>query len=132
MAKLLVMCVLAAATLCGCASAPPAAPAAPVVPVPAAAAPVAPPDLRSAATATPHYRCDQAFDFTVRFADDTALLDAGSHGNDTLLRDAGGATPQQTVYSNPRMRAEFGLGATGGEAILRYAQPPLVVHCMRD
>ena len=44
----------------------------------------------------------------------------GSRGNDVLLRDAGGMTPQQTVYSNARMRAEFGLGASGREAILRY------------
>ena len=131
MPKLLLMCVLAAALLCGCASAPPAAPAAPVAPVPAALPPVASPAPASAAAAVPRYRCDQGFDFTVRFADDTALLDAGSRGNDTLLRDAGGATPQQTVYSNPRMRAEFGLGATGDEAILRYAQPPLLAHCVR-
>ncbi len=68
----------------------------------------------------------------MRFANDTAVVDAGARGNDVLLRDAGGATPQQTVYSNPRMRAEFGLGATGREALLRYAQPPMSLHCKQD
>ena len=80
----------------------------------------------------PRYRCDQGIEFTVRFADDTAVLDAGARGNDVLLRDAGGTTPQQTVYSNPRMRAEFGLGTSGREALLRYAQPPLSAHCMQN
>ena len=59
-------------------------------------------------------------------------IDAGRVGSDVLLRDAGGITPQQTVYSNARMRAEFGLGASGREAILRYPLAPLVAHCVRD
>ncbi|MDB5870792.1 MAG: hypothetical protein JWQ07_234 [Ramlibacter sp.] len=130
MAKILVMCVATAALLCGCASAPAVAPAASVAPAPAPA-PAAAPAPASAAAATPHYHCDQGFDFTVRFIDDTAVLDAGPRGNDVLLRDAGGATPLQTVYSNLRMRAEFGLGAGGREALLRYAAPPLVAHCMQ-
>ena len=70
-------------------------------------------------------------DFTVRFADDTATVEAGARGSEVLLRDAGGVTPQQTVYSNPRLRAEFGLGASGREAILRYLSPPLVAHCVQ-
>ena len=68
----------------------------------------------------------------MRFEGDSALLDAGGRGSDVLLRDAGGLTPQQTVYSNPRMRAEFGLGPNGTEAILHYPQLPLVAHCLRD
>ena len=68
----------------------------------------------------------------VRFSDDSAVLDAGQRGSEVLLRDAGGATPQQTVYSNARMRAEFGLGASGREAMLRYASPPLVAHCVQE
>jgi hypothetical protein len=71
-------------------------------------------------------------EFTVRFTDDTAVVDAGPRGNDVLLRDAGGATPHQTVYANARMRAEFGLGTTGREAIVRYAQPPLAAHCVQE
>ncbi|MEP6823596.1 MAG: hypothetical protein ABI919_02165, partial [Ramlibacter sp.] len=70
--------------------------------------------------------------FTVRFVDDTALLDAGPRGHDLLYRDAGGLTAQQTVYANPRLRAEFGRGAAGNEATLRYLLLPLVVRCVRD
>jgi hypothetical protein len=76
------------------------------------------------------YRCDQATDFTVRFADDSATLDAPA-GSEQLLRDAGGLTPQQTVYSNSRLRAEFGLGERGDEALLHYLSPPLEMHCVR-
>ena len=82
-------------------------------------------------SASPRYRCEHGIEFTVRFVDDTALLDAGARGYDVLNRDAGGLTPRQTVYSSPRMRAEFGLGASGSEAILRYPLLPLVVRCVR-
>ena len=78
------------------------------------------------------YRCDQGISFTVNFKDGSAVLDAGPRGSDVLLQDAGGATPQQTVYSNTRMRAEFGLGVSGREAMLRYASPPLAAHCVQD
>ena len=125
MKKLLSLSALAAACLCGCGS--------PALPAPAGTAtPVAPSSAPQRGAGLPHYRCDQGIEFSVRFIDDTAVLDAGSHGDDVLLRDAGGATPQQRVYSNPRMRAEFGLGVSGREAILRYAQPPLSAHCMQD
>jgi hypothetical protein len=83
-----------------------------------------------AASATPLYRCEQGMQFTVRFVDDTAVLE-GPRGEDILLRDAGGQGAQ-TVYSNPRMRAEFGLGAGGREAMLRYPPLPLVQHCVRE
>ena len=79
----------------------------------------------------PHYRCEYDIAFTVRFVDDTAILD-GSRGHDVLYRDAGGQTPQQQFFSNPRMRAEFGLGTSGREAILRYPLLPLVARCARD
>ena len=116
----------AAMVLCACAG---------IEPAPASPAPAADPGSTPSGSrggAVPHYRCDQGVEFTVRFEDDTAIVDAGPRGNDVLLRDAGGATPQQTVYSNPRMRAEFGLGAAGRDALLHYAQPPLSVHCLRD
>lgn len=80
----------------------------------------------------PRYRCEHDVAFTVRFTDDTALLDAGPRGYDLLYRDAGGITAQQAVYANPRVRAEFGLGAGGNEAVLRYLLLPLVVRCVRD
>lgn len=79
----------------------------------------------------PLYRCENAIEFSARFIDDTAVLD-GSRGYDVLYRDAGGLTDKQAVYSNPRMRAEFGLGPSGREAILRYPLLPLVVRCVRD
>lgn len=86
----------------------------------------------SSGAALPRYRCEQDIAFTVRFDGDSAVLDAGARGNDLLFRDAGGLTAQQTVYSNPRMRAEFGLGASGRDAVLRYPLLPLVVRCIRD
>lgn len=132
--KKFALAVAATACLYGCSTpapvpAPVASPAAAKTPAPVPAVAASAPQ-RSARL--PRYRCDQGIEFTVRFADDSAVLDAGPRGNDVLLRDAGGATPQQTVYSNPRMRAEFGLGATGREALLRYAQPPLSAYCQRD
>ncbi len=69
-------------------------------------------------------------DFTAKFIDGSAEL-KGARGDDVLLRDAGGQGTQ-TVYSNPRIRAEFGLGANGREAVLQYLQPPLVARCLRD
>lgn len=80
--------------------------------------------------ATPVYRCDKGMQFSVAFANDAAVL-KGARGDDVLLRDAGGQGAQ-TVYSNPRMRAEFGLGAGGREAVLRYLQQPVVARCASD
>ena len=127
MAKLLVL-ALGAAMLVGCTATAPAAPPAPAKSV----APTGSAEPASPGASLDHYRCDEGVAFTVRFADDAASIDAGPFGSDLLLRDAGGTTPQQTVYSNARMRAEFGLGASGREAILRYALAPLVAHCVRD
>ena len=67
----------------------------------------------------------------MKFGAGTSVLDS-TNGSDLLFRDAGGQGAQQTVYSNPRLRAEFGLGASGREAVLRYALLPLVVRCVRD
>ncbi len=124
--------LLAGAVVAGCVSAPPGrggpssgSPAA--YPAPGSGTP-APPGSAS----TAQYRCDQNITFNVRFSNDSAVVDAGARGSEVLLRDAGGVTPQQTVYSNPRLRAEFGLGANGREAILRYLAPSLVLNCLRD
>lgn len=121
------------AALAGCASAPPPdAPPAPFAPPAAAAAPAVP---AASAPAPPpaatHYRCDHDAAFTVEYGDDAATLAVNGHGREVLPRDAGGVTPQQTVYSSERLRAEFGLGPKGDEAVLRYAEPPLVLHCSR-
>ena len=77
------------------------------------------------------YRCEQDIEFSVKFVDDSALIDS-SRGYDVLYRDAGGQGEGQTVYSNAVVRAEFGLGAGGREAVLRYLLLPLVVRCVRD
>ena len=90
--------------------------------------------------AGPMYRCEHGIAFTVKFADNTAVLtgartpsgNSGAGDQDVLLRDAGGQGAQQVFYSNPRMRAEFGLGASGREAVLRYPLLPLVARCVRD
>ncbi|WP_341909597.1 hypothetical protein [Polaromonas sp. YR568] len=85
----------------------------------------------SQSSAGPLYRCEHGIEFTARFIDDSAVLE-GTRGYDVLYRDAGGQGPQQSVYSNPRMRAEFGLGASGREAVLRYPSLPLVARCVRE
>lgn len=130
--------LLAAAVVWGCTvplpASPPPSPAPPSVAGPSnsqAPANSQPPANTQAASAA-RYRCEHNIEFTVRFVDDSAVIDAGPRGSETLLRDAGGATPHQTVYSSARMRAEFGLGVSGSEAILRYALPPLVAHCVQQ
>ena len=77
-----------------------------------------------------HYRCDNGVEFDLRMGGGTAVLDMGAKGSETLLRDAGGVTPQQSVYTNARVRGEFGQGASGSEVVLHYATAPLVVRCM--
>ncbi|CAA9443344.1 MAG: FIG00931156: hypothetical protein [uncultured Ramlibacter sp.] len=69
------------------------------------------------------YRCEPGGAVFVLFANDTAEVDGLAQGSELLLRDAGGVTPRHSVYSNPRLRAEFGLGASGDEALLHPLQP---------
>lgn len=119
----------AAAVLGACTAPPPAPPGAAATP---AAAPPAAGSSAPAATGLARYRCDQGIAFTVRHGEDSVTIDAGPRGRHTLLRDAGGLTPQHTVYSNDGLKAEFGLGTAGNEAILRAAEPPLVARCVRE
>jgi hypothetical protein len=136
MARFHAFAAMAAVLLCACVAPAqtqgtlpsPAAAAAPASSANTPAAPAAPGRTAS----MPHYRCDQGMEFDVRFADDTAVIDAGAQGKETLLRDAGGATPQQSVYSNERLRAEFGLGVTAKESMLHYTQPPRALHCVQQ
>ena len=98
-----------------------------------AAPPGAPaPPARAAASASTHYRCDQGGGFDVVFGNDAAVFTGASGREEQLLRDAGGVTPAQTVYSNSRLRAEFGLGADGRGALLRQTQPPALLRCTRQ
>ena len=78
-----------------------------------------------------HYRCENDVAFTVKFANDSATINS-NRGYEVLYRTAGGLSAEQTVYANPRMRAEFGLGTAGNQAILRYLLQPVVVRCVRD
>lgn len=77
------------------------------------------------------YRCEHGIDFSVRFVDDSAVIES-SKAADVLFRDAGGQGPSQRVYSSTRMRAEFGLGSGGHEAVLHYPLLPLVARCVQD
>ena len=77
------------------------------------------------------YRCENDVAFTVKFANDSATINS-NRGYEVLYRTAGGLSDEQTVYANPRMRAEFGLGTAGNQAILRYLLQPVVVRCVRD
>jgi hypothetical protein len=131
--------VLATAGLCGCAA--PSAAAMPATSAeqekaPSAAArptvPSQPPTAQvGSGPARPwNYLCDGGLDFNVHFGDGVAIVDGAPGGSQVLLRDAGGATPQQTVYSNERMRVEFGLGEAGREAIVREAGATDGVHCV--
>jgi hypothetical protein len=79
----------------------------------------------------PHYRCEQGVEFTLRQQGPDAVVDS-NRGYEVLQRDAGGQGPAQTVFSNPRLRGEFGLGAEANEASLRFLPTPLAVRCVRD
>ena len=91
-----------------------------------------PPSAAQADVALPRYRCDQGISFTVQFGDGTAVVDAGNRGHELLLRDAGGLTPQQTVFSNTKMKAEFGLDPAGRGAKLRFLESPLEATCLKE
>ena len=81
------------------------------------------------------YRCENGVAFIVRFsahiAEGSATINS-NRGYEVLYRDAGGLTAGQTVYSNSRMRAEFGLGPAGNQAILRYLLQPVALRCVRE
>jgi hypothetical protein len=125
---------IASVALAGCANAPRPAPPPTAIAPAAQTEPVQPRPPASAAASSqePRYRCDHDIEFKVRFDDGTAQIDTVGRGSDTLFRDAGGVTPQQSVYSSTSLRAEFGLGRDGREAVLHYASPPLEAHCVRQ
>jgi len=122
----LILIPAAIALLAACAGRPSVSQEAVDVPL----APASSPAQRT--SSLPRYRCDHDIDFTVRFGDDTAVIDAGARGTETLLRDAGGVTPNETVYSSTNMKAHFGLGAEGREATFNYTSPPLEARCLRE
>jgi hypothetical protein len=119
-----------AAGLAGCATRPAPPPA------PAGATQAPPPAVQPADVAQrpqlPHYRCDGAPSFDARFGDDSVQLLFPDREPETLLRDAGGTSPRQTVYSSTKLKAEFGLDPDGRGAKLNVVSPPVEAHCMRD
>lgn len=78
-------------------------------------------------------RCDEGLQLRLRVLHDEAQVEGLPGGPELLLRDAGGVTAQQSVFSNERVRAEFGLGAQASEAVVHLLQPqPRDLHCRRD
>ena len=118
----------------GCASRPTPAPVPgppeQTAPSPPPPAPPAPEQQKPARL--PHYRCDGGVDFDVQAGDDAVTLLFAAREPEKLLRDAGGVTPQQTVYSSTKLKAQFGLDPGGRGAQLNFADPPLQVHCSRQ
>ena len=83
-------------------------------------------------TGTVRYACEDGTRLRVRLQEDAAQLEGLPGGPDALLRDAGGLTPRQRVYAGPRVRAEFGLGPDGTQAVLQLLQPqPATLRCAR-
>ena len=109
---------LALLALAGCAQ-PPRAPLPPEAPPPLPAPPAA------------RYDCDAGPGFSLRVEGDLATLEGLPQGPLTLARDAGGETPQQSVWTRAQWRAEFGLGPDGRGARLHDLQSQQHLHCTR-
>lgn len=119
-------------SVAGCASVdpPPATPAPDTAPAPPQVqAPAEPPRVVEGIA----YACDDGRTVHVRVEQDTVAIAGLARGDEVLLRDAGGITPEQTVWSNERLRAEFGLPPGGDGAELQLLQPaPATLHCRRE
>ena len=74
-----------------------------------------------------HFTCDNGVTAIVR-RDGTVTVQAG-RGPEMLLRDAGGATPSQAVYSNAQMRLETGLGPDGRAGRIEGMVPNRSARC---
>lgn len=123
--------LVAALVLEGCASHSRPAPPVPPQSTPASAS-LPPPAAAASKPRLPHYACDDGMAFDARFGDDDVQLLFASGETETLMRDAGGTSPQQTVYSSTRMKAEFGLEPDARGAKLNVAEPARSVRCMRE
>lgn len=92
-----------------------------------------PPEPQPAAADGTRYACDNGLTIRARFTGDSVTLAGLPQGDEVLLRDAGGVTPEQTVWSNERMRAEFGLPPDSEGAALHLLQPEsATVSCRRQ
>jgi hypothetical protein len=87
----------------------------------------------SAPAASERYRCELGIEFVARFSDNSVALDT-TRGYELLFRDGKPLPdpPKPNEYRNARMSAEFKMGVSGREALLRYPLLPLLVRCVRD
>ena len=100
-----------------------AAPAPAPVPLPGAASPApALPMPQPAAPVAGRFRCEGGAVLTLRASGDAVDVD-GLGQPQVLLRDAGGVTPDQRVYTNAALRLELGLGPDASEAKLHRLEP---------
>jgi hypothetical protein len=77
------------------------------------------------------YQCDTGQAVVVQDEGDTVLVSGLPGGEERLGRDAGGLTPQQSVFSGPTLRAEFGLDADARGMALQFLDRPELLHCRR-
>lgn len=130
----LVATASASVLIAGCAARPvepavvaPAADAAAHAPASDAAAAVAPPSSPAAAS----YECADGTRLRVQPEGDVLVVEGPPGGPFHLGRDAGGFTPEQTVWSGPQLRVELGLGTGGDRALVQSLYPPHTVECRR-
>ena len=116
----------------GCAPHSPPVPVPTEHPAPQPSAPAASAPEPPKPPALPHYACDNGVAFDLRLGDGSAELLFASREPEMLMRDAGGVTPQQTVYSSTKLKAEFGLDPGGRGAQLNFADPPAQLRCRRE
>jgi hypothetical protein len=123
---------IAAAAASACSTVAPPPVAAPVPP-PQAVAPAPPPAAVHPAPDPARYTCDEGRVLSLREAADGLTVEGLEPQADLLLRDAGGVGPQQSVWSNDRLRVELGLGEDGKDAVVHVLQPsPRDLRCRRS
>jgi len=125
--------LLGAAVLAGCSARPvPVREQPPAGSVPPAAAQLPPATPQQAAPTADalRWRCEDGLQLHGRRVGDDLHLEGLAAGPVVLLRDAGGLTPQQSVYSSAQARLALGLGSDARDAVLQLLQPaPREVRC---
>lgn len=128
-----VIAFAASALVAGCATrlpqTPPPEPQPPAVaPDPVSApAPEPPPSSPDAGI----YECGDGTRLRVQPQGDVLVVEDLPGGPYRLGRDAGGFTPEHTVWSGPQLRVELGLGPKGEVALVQSLYPPHTVECRR-
>ena len=117
---------IAVLLVAGCADlqAPPAAPGAAGPPAVSTVRPVPDPNRTL-------YLCDTGQAVVVQDEGDTVRVSGLARGEESLGRDAGGLTPQQSVFAGPTLRVQFGLGSDGRDMVLQSLVPPQLMSCKR-